>query len=171
MMSNLKRPRTSEWGPEVGLPPDKRVVYSFESGNHGYGYEEQSELQIWPESHEDSYIYQDTLSEIMPSAHAFSDHSSSSILDLCQGQLGFNKELYQAREDIFYRGGQGNELSPSLPAAASQNAMEGMIFGNPNNDLPVESFVGTPEVALKTVDVCFGTVCNQTLSLSHEESC
>jgi hypothetical protein len=161
-MSNLKRSRTTEWGSEINLPPDKRVAYSYESENHHGGYGVQNESQIWPETHENSYVYQNTASKSMPAADPFSDHSSPSLPNVCQGQQGFNNKLYQAREA---------ELSRSSSAPTGENAMEGVIFTNPNNDLPVESLVGTPEIALKTIDVCFGTVCDQNSSSASEEYC
>jgi hypothetical protein len=159
-MSNLKRLRTTAGGPEVGLPPDKRVLYQF--GNNDYDYGRETHSRIWPESFENSYISQNTVSEIVPPADPVSNHVSPNRRDYYQGQQSFNNELCQAGENAFYLGGEVNELNISIPAAGSQNAFGGAVFANPNNDLPMESLVRTPEDALKTSKVCFGTVCDHS---------
>lgn len=157
-MSNFKRPRTSDWGTELTIPPEKRVVYESDSN-----YEEDNIWQIWPESLENPYASQDSIPDLVEVTKPFSEHTRPSLEELSQVEQGFDNDFFSSS------GTQEFDSVLSLPPKRhSQNVIPREAgLENPNNvDDALQTVYCQPHLAPTPIKVCFGTVRNQKISLS-----
>jgi hypothetical protein len=161
-MSSLKRSRT-EWGRDLHQPRDKRAVHEFEPP--GYGYEEQIPWQAWSGDFENVHSVRSSIFSILPDANAQSDNSTPSLQGPWQRRHGFDNSPYQVDEHMVLSSGKEYNFDLSIPGRFDQNEFEGLTSTNFSSHIPMESFFGIYEAAPTAVNVCYGSVGYQKLSL------
>ena len=165
-MSNLKRPRVTDWGQDnVDWLRDKRMVY--EPAHHGYNYGGQNSWQPLPEIYETVYDTQASIPNTVPAIMHLSDDSVLPAQGLSQGPQYFDSRLYEIDNEMTSLANQ--QSGPSLAVEGSQNSFifDGDLSTILSTNIPVLSSIETSDASPKTIDICYGTVSLQSPSANE----
>jgi hypothetical protein len=165
-MSNLKRPRATDWGQDnFDWPQGKRMVY--EPAHHGYNYGGQNSWQPLPEIYETVYDTQASIPNTVPAIMHLSDDSVLSARGLSQGPQYFDSRLYETDNEMTFLSSQ--QSGPSLAVEGSQNSFifDGDLSTILSTNIPVLSPIETSDASPKTIDICYGSVSLQSSSVSE----